>query len=481
LVRQLLSESFVIAFVGAAIGVGLAIVIVPVLIAAFPGTLPGREFVGVRWPELSVAVLAAFSTSLLFGVLPALIASRSARVSGQHASVGRAGSTRTAQLVRSSLIATEVTITLALVAGSLLLIRSFATLTSQETGFSSRDVTTAYLQIPAARFPKDADRRLVFQTLRDRLSENPNVIAAATTFPLAFDGASMGSAQRWDPALGITTPLSFSRRYVSNGYLDAMSVRLLRGRFFGDQDRADSPLVAVVNESFAKRYGQTRDVIGMRFVTGDAMTTIIGVVADIRSTYVRVTGSELMFPMSQSGLVMGSFIIRSEAPPAAIGELFRTVLREQYPFLPAGNIQPLASVIHSSVSQQRFNMSLLSVLAALALGLSVVGIYGVMAYVVSQRRREMAIRMALGAEPRRVRTLSVRQGMTPVVVGVAGGLIGAWFFTTLLKKELFQITPHDPWSFAAAAALFLAVGLTACWLPARRSARVDPVEVLRAD
>jgi predicted permease len=482
LVRQLLAESFVIAAAGATSGAVLAALLVPLLVAAFPGYLPGRELVAVRWPELAVAVVAAFATSLVFGILPAITASRSAGAAARQAE-NRVGPTRFASLTRNALVAAEVTITLALVAGSLLLIRSFAALTSQEVGFSSQNVTTASLELPSGRFPTDADRRRVFETLLDRLTAEPDIESVATTFPLAFDGASMGSKQRWDPALNMTTPLSFERHYVSPGYLDVMAVPLIRGRFFSTDDRDGSPPVVVVNEAFARKYGTTRDVIGMRFVTSDdkPMTTIVGVVADTRTNFWRPTPSDVMFPLSQTGLGMGSFVIRSRSSADAIGRRFRDILSATFPFVPVDEIAPLSDVIHSSVSVQRFNMALLAGLAVLALVLSVVGIYGVMAYVVSQRRREMAIRMALGAGAAQVRSLSVRQGLAPIVIGIAAGLVGAWFFTTLLKKELFQIQPHDPWTLIAATLLFFLVGLAACWLPARRSGHVNPVEALKAD
>lgn len=481
-IRQLLTEALVLSMAGAILGTLLAVILVPALVNAYPGFLPGREVIGVRWTELAAAAAAAFATAAIFGTVPSLLAARSGVVGNLHSSQ-RSGTTPAVVWLRNGLVVAEVVMALTLLAGSFALVRSFVTLTKQDVGFSRQNVVTAYLQIPAARFPGDAERRQVFDDLREWLLKQPDVEAAALAFPLPFDGASMGSTHRWDPALGITAPLSSGRRFVSPGYLEALSLRLTRGRFISTDDTAGSPLVAVVNESFAAKYGKTRDVVGMRFIGGphDSLITIVGVAPDIRATYLRPTAPEIWLPLSQTNLVMGSFIVKTKTPAKAISERFRQALHERYPFLPAGGIQPLTAVIDESVSPQRFNTTLLTSLAVLALTLAVVGIYGVMAYVASQRQREMAIRAALGARPQQIRALSLRQGLTPIVVGIAGGLGGAWLLTSLLKKELFQLPPHDPWTLAAPALLFLVVGLAACWIPARRSARVDPVIVLKAD
>jgi predicted permease len=481
-IRQLLTEAFVLSLVGAVLGTLLAVILVPVLVNEYPGFLPGRELIGIRWPELAAAAGAAFATAATFGTVPSMLAARSGAIEHLHSSQ-RSGTTVAVVWLRNSLVTAEVVIALTLLAGSFALIRSFVTLTTQDVGFSRQNVVTAYLQIPAARFPGDAQRRQVFDELREWLLKQPDVQAAALAFPLPFDGASMGSRYRWDPALGIAEPLSSGRRYASPGYLEALSLRLTRGRFFTDDDTAGAPPVAVVNESFAAKYGKTRDVVGLRFIGGpdDALVTIVGVAPDVRATYLRPPAPEIILPIAQANLVMGSFIVKTQTPAKAISARFRQALHERYPFLPPGSIQALTSVIDESVSPQRFNAALLSSLAALALTLAVVGIYGVMAYVASQRQREMAIRAALGALPQQIRALSLRQGLTPILIGITGGLGGAWFLTSLLKKELFQLQPHDPWTLAGSALLFFVVGLAACWIPARRSAHVDPVIVLKAD
>lgn len=482
LVRQMLAESFVVSAIGGAIGAALAFLIVPALVAAYPGDLPGRERISVSGLELAVAIGAAALTSVMFGLAPALLASRTKLANALRASTG-SGSSPLSRWLRNGLVTAEVVMALSLVAGAGLLIKSFATLTAQPVGFDTRNVLAAYMQVPTPRFPTEADRLRVFESLIDRLAQEPEVESVASTLPLPFDGSGTGLGLRWDPALGQTGLAAVSARFVSPRYADVLTVPLLRGRFIAEDDRADSPLVSVVNEAFSRQYGKTRDVIGMRVRRTDEgpWITIVGVVADVRANFLQKPRPEMIFPLAQTALAAGNFIIKTRSSPAQFAHRVRELAHDAYPNVPLGRIEPLSTIVGDSVAQRRFNMSLLVALASLALLLSVIGIYGVMAYVVAQRRREIGIRVALGAHPSQVQSLIVGQGLIPIVIGIAGGLGGAWFLTTLLKKELFEIRPHDPWTLLASATGFLIVGIAACWLPARRSSRVNPVEVLRAE
>lgn len=482
LVRQMLAESFVISAIGGSIGAALAFLIVPALVAAYPGSLPGRERIGVSGFELVVAIGAALLTNVMFGLAPALLASRTKLTNALRPSPG-AGASPIARWLRNGLVTAEVVMTLSLVAGAGLLIKSFATLTAQPVGFDTRNVLAAYMQVPTPRFPTEGERLRVFESLLDRLAQEPDVESVATTLPLPFDGSGTGLALRWDPALGFSGSAAASARFVSPRYADVLSVPLLRGRFIAKDDRPEAPLVAVVNESFSRQYGRTRDVIGMRMrrTENGPWITIVGIVADVRANFLQKPRPEIVFPVAQTALAAGNFIIKTRSNPTQFAHRVRQVAHDAYPNVPMGRIEPMDVIVGDSVAQRRFNMSLLVALALLALLLSVIGIYGVMAYVVTQRRREMGIRVALGAHPAQVQALVVRQGLIPIVIGIAGGLAGAWFLTALLTKELFEIKPHDPWTLAASAVAFLAVGLAACWLPARSSSRVNPVEVLRAE
>jgi predicted permease len=481
LVRQLLTESLVLGVIGSVGGAMLASLLVPALVHAYPGFLPGREFAGVRWTELAAAMATALATAALFGTIPASLAGRAGASAAAPSSV-RVGRSRSTAWLQQSVIAIEVVIALTLVAGSFLLIRSFAGLVRQPIGFSSDGVIAVELQMSSAVAANDDGRRHIFADLQDAFAHVAGVDRAATVFPAPFDLASMGSSFRWDPALGVDAPVSSERRYASEGYLDALSIPLMRGRFFTAADDDGAPLVAVVNESFAKRYGPSvGDVVGKRFLSGNQFVTIVGVIADIRTIYTRPEQPAVVFPHAQGHLTMGTFLLSTSMPAHALDAALQRIRRERAPRLLIGPSQSLDELIGSSVSDRRFNMALLTAVAGLALVLAVVGIYGVMAHAMSERRREMAIRIAMGAAPSQIRRLSLRHGLAPLSVGLAGGLAGAWLLTSLLRHQVFGVTPHDPWTLAAASAAFVSVGLLACWVPARRSTRADPASLLRSE
>jgi putative ABC transport system permease protein len=482
LVRQVLAESLTLSAAGSALGVVLASWLVPVLVTAYPGALPGRERIAVSIPELIVAGGCAGLTALVFGLAPAVLGSRADLMAGLHATT-RIGVSRRMRWLRSGLIVAEGAITLSLLAGGALLIRSFATLTAQPVGFDASNVMTARISLPAARFTTDVQRRTFFDGLLARLGREPDVAAEASTFPLPFDGGGMGAVYLRDPADSDTHPLVADLRYVSPGYLDTLHVPLRRGRFFTEADAAGRPLVAVANETFDRQYGATRDVVGMRFRPApDApWITIVGVVGDVRAAFLRKVRPQLMFPFDQSSQRTTTVVVRTRVAAARFAPRLRALVREMDPDLALTNVEPLTTVVGDSVARQRFNMALMVALASLAVVLVAVGIYGVVAYLVGQRTREVGIRLALGARPGQVQALVVRQGLVPILAGIGGGLGGAWYLTTLLRTQLFEVRPHDPWALAAAAGGFFLVGLAACWLPSRRTSRVDPVTVLRTE
>ena len=482
LVRQLLAESFVLSAIGGTLGTGIAYVLVPALVAAYPGSLPGRDRITVSVAELLVAVGGAVLTTILFGLAPAILGSRVEPAAGLRATP-RVGPSRVTHLLRNALVAAEVVITLSLLAGAALLIKSFATLTAQPVGFDASNVLTANVSLPTPRFPTDEQRRGFFSDLIERVSHEPDVVGVATTLPLPFDGHGIGSMFLWDPANGSPKRLVGDIQYVSPGYLDVLKIRLVDGRFFAADDTSTNPLVAVVNEEFSRVHGVSRDVIGMRFQRGAGAPwiTIIGVIANARATFFRQPQPQVIFPLAQSGPGSMTLAVRTRTSPARFVPRLREIVRAADPALPLTSVEALAFIIGDSVAQRRFNMSLLVALASLAVLLSVVGVSGVMTYVVGQRTRELGIRLALGARPSQVQVLVVRQGLMPIIAGIAGGVGGAWFLTTLLKKELFRVTPHDPWPLALASIGLLVVGALACWIPSRRTARIDPIKILKVE
>jgi putative ABC transport system permease protein len=482
LVRQLLTESVTLATGGAVLGTALAYATVPALLAAYPGALPGNERISVSILELTFAVAVALATAALFGLAPAVAGVRARLTLGLGTSA-RAGTSRSTRMLQHGLVAAEAALTLTLVAGAVLLIKSFSTLVSQPLGFSATNVLATKVSLPVPRFPTEGERRIFLENLLNRLEAEPNIAAVTTALPLPFDRSSMGMGFRPDPASGRKGMMAAAVRHVSPSYLDTLGMSLLRGRFFDESDSGAAPAVAVVNDAFARRYGEGRDVLGMRLLTSDGVTvlTVIGVTANARVDFRSLPPAEVMLPLAQTPAMAATIAVRTRSNPILFAPRLREIIKNADGNLPLAEIAPLTAVIGMSVANQRFNMGLLVALASLAIGLAAIGIYGVTAFIVGRRTREIGIRLALGATAFDVRWLVVRQGILPVVIGCVAGLGGAWLLTTLLKKELFKVQPHDPWVLGCAIAVLLCVGFLACWLPARRVARIDAGQVLRSD
>lgn len=481
LVRQLGTEGLVLAALGAVGGLVLAYWAVPALVASYPGSLPGREAIGVSGPELAVAIGLAFFTSVLFALAPAIVNARPNLANGMKG-VTRSGAAG-ARFVRGALVATEVALALILLSGAGLLVRSFLRLTDQPVGFVPSNVLTAQVTLPAAKYATDDRRRLFFEALIERLSTVPDALVASASTSLPFGMDDMGRAFRGEPLDGKPTVLAVNVRTVSRSYFEALQVPIVRGRGFAASDGPGAEPVAIVNAAFARRYGNTRDVIGLRLQrqANAPWITIVGVSGDTQTTYAAPPRPELFLPLSQSAPVVMRLAVRARATPDRLVPQIRRTVREIDPDLAVTQMASMAELMDTSVTEQRFNMWLLSLFAGLAASLAAIGIFGVMAYLVRLRTREIGIRLALGARPGQIKRMLIRQGLQPMIVGSVAGLIGAWMLSGLLKSQLFQIAPHDPWTLAVATGAFVVIGMTACWLPARQTGTVDPVSVLRVE
>ncbi len=481
LIRQLVVESLVLTGAGGMAGLVLATWLVPVLAASYPGALPGRQAISIGVAEVAAAIGFSVLVGIAFSLLPAFLASRPnlAAVGGMT----RATSTRGARALRTGLLIAEVALALMLLSGAGLLIRSVAGLVAQPLGFEARGVLTAEVALPTGTYPTDDDRRTFFETLFARLESHPAVASASGSTALPFGLNDMGMGFRGEPADGKPTNIFAGTRTVTPQYLDALLIPLRRGRFFTPADAATSELVAVVNEAFVARHAKQRDVMSLRLRRTDTSPwiTIVGVIGGARSNYFSDARAEIYFPMTQSPSNSMRLAIRTRNDPGRFGRELRDVVRAIDPNLPVGSLQTFESLLGASIAERTFNRGLLTGFAALAALLAAVGIYGVMSYVVNLRRREMGVRLALGARPGQVVALAVRQGLVPLAAGLGAGLAGAWWLTGLLKTQLFGITPHDPWTLILVSVGFLAVGALACWVPARRTGRVDPVVVLRSE
>ncbi|MEZ5317341.1 MAG: ABC transporter permease [Vicinamibacterales bacterium] len=486
LARQSLTESVLLALAGAAFGTVIAIWGVGVLVAmAPPYTLPTPETIGVRWPVLAVTAAAAGLTGLLFGLAPALVASSAAVARGLGSGTRElAGGLSWArrQRLRASLVAGEVALAIVLLAGAGLLIRSFETLLGQAPGFRPDHLLTAQVTLPRARYETPESRLGFWRDLTARLRALPGVTDAAGSNALPFS--------LWEWQTGFTVVgredvpnEGAGSRTVTPGYFETLGIPVLAGRTFTAADVASSEPVAVVSDVFVRLHMAGLAPVGQRIRTSkdEPPITIVGVVGATRHLGLdEAPRAEIYQPLAQvpdtSTLLLA---LRTTGDPDAVAPGLRAAVTGLDPALPVEGLTTMEGLLGNRLAERRFYVTLLSLFAALALALAATGIYGVMAFVVAQGRREIGIRLALGARPSQVRRRVVRQGLLVVGLGAAVGLVGARWLSGLLEARLFETSTGDPATYATAAIGLLAVATLACWIPARRTSAVDPAGVLR--
>src|SRR5687767_3212469 len=484
-VRLLLTENLLLALVGGALGVALAWFSVRTLVTLGGDFLPRASDVRLDLGVLAFAVGVTLLTGLVAGLWPALRASSprlaGALREGARGSSGGAASHR----ARAALVGAEVALAVVLVTGAGLMLRSFERLTSVNPGFRPEGAPLARFHLQAEGpppWPFPEERRRVIERVR----QIPGVtVAGATTFAPFTDGQAeprpFSIPGQPAPARG-EEPL-VRMQPVSPGYLKALGVPLLAGEDIdavaGDSTAAPS---AIISERMAQRFWPGQNALGKSFMIGTRIVRVIGVAGDVRSTRLdSIAGYTAYVPDRLLPRVHVSLVVRTEGDPARLVGPVRAAIREVLPRQPILQIVPMEDKVAAAAATPRFFTTLVSVFGALALTLAAVGLYGVVAYVVRQREREIGVRVALGASPARVVGLMVRRGMAPVLAGLAVGLALALFATRLLRSLLYEVSASDPVTFVGVAALLAAVALVASWLPARRAARVDPTVTLRAD
>lgn len=480
LVRQVLIEGSVLAVAGGAIGVAAAAWAVPAIAALAPTWLPGAPDLAVRMPDVVAALALSVAAGLLFSALPALFVTRG-RVSIGDFSARGSTSSQQQRRTRAWLVAAQVAVALVLLSGAGLLTRSFVQLTAQPIGFSTDHVLTAELSLPRAAYAAEPERRQLFTSLIDRIAVQPGVVSATASSALPFTWWEWMDGFR---VLGQAAPETISAAYrvVTPGYFDTMAVPLLRGRGFSAADAATAPRVAVANDTFARAYARFGDVVGLALQREgtEAPITIVGVSGDTRHrSFERPAQPELYLPVAQWGPTSMTLAVRTAGDPMRFAPVLRRELAALDPSLPLAEVRPLTAWVGDAVAERRFYMVLLGLFAGIAGLLAAGGIYGVMAYLVSLRMREIGIRLALGATSRGVRAMVIRQGMLPVLFGLTVGLVATLATSRVLEDQLFQLEPRDPVTIGAAAGLFVLAALAACWIPSRRTTSADPAIVLR--
>jgi putative ABC transport system permease protein len=484
LTRQVLTESLVLAAIGGVAGVLVALWGTSALMALSPPDLPRAEQIGVNGPVVALAAIVALLTGLFFGLAPALQA-RAVSLGSVLREGGRGAAGDRVGRLRPVLIAAQVALALVLLVGAGLLIRSFAALQATDPGFRTENVLSFRLTLPASRYPSGAAIREFQRELTARMEAMPEVDAVrsiSTLFlprlpnmaPIAIEGRELepGAQQA-----SVTSDL------VDPGFFAALGVPLVRGRDFGAEDGPGGVPAAVVNATFARRYFSGEDPVGRRFSWTDSPEyTIVGVVADTRrSGLAEPVRAEGYRPTTQELSRSMEYLVTTRRDPLAVVPELRAVLRDLDPGLPIVQLRTVEQALAESVATRRFVMVLLAGFAAVALALAAVGIYGVLAYLVGQRTREIGIRVALGASRRDVLALVLRDSVTSVVPGVILGLAGALVLTRLLGGQLHAISPTDPATFGTVTVLLLGVALVASAVPARRAANTEPMVTLKEE
>jgi putative ABC transport system permease protein len=490
IVRQLMTESMLLAILGGALGVLLAWWGVRLLVDLNPTNIPRLENIRldgrVLWFTLGLSLL----TGLIFGLAPALQTSQlnlgEMLKEGGRTGVGGAGGRR-AQRIRGGFIIAEVALTLALLVGAGLLIRSFWQLQQVDPGFRTDHLLMVRISLSGSNYTEGAQAVTFFDRLQERLAATPGVVSASATTGIMLrklaTSASFTIENRPQDPNEPGLELPFDR--VQPNYFQTMGMQLLMGRTFTAQDGRDSPRVAIVNETFVKRYFPNDDPVGKRFTFGrpgpnTRWTTIVGVVRDTkRQGLDQPVRIESWMPIAQRPAGSMEVVLRTTGDPLALSNAVREAVWSLDRNLPIPTIQTVEHILSQRVAQQRLNMLLLVLFASIALILAAVGIYGVMSYAVTQRTNEIGIRMALGAQARDVLRMVIWRGMALALIGVALGLAAALALTRVMKNLLFDVSTTDPVTFAAIPVLLTGVAFIACWIPARRATKVDPLDALR--
>jgi putative ABC transport system permease protein len=485
IVKQLLTESLVLSIVGGLIGLLFAAACTDLIMKFVPTDIPRIEEVGIDETVLAFSLGLAVLTSALSGLAPALQGSlldlnEALKDVGRSATVGQ-GRSR----LRSLLIVSEIALALALMIGAGLLIKSFQRLRHTSPGFAPQSVLTASVSLSSVRYSNDAQQVEFYRRAIERISNIPGVEAVGAIYPLPYGDGGLSSTftivDQPDPGPGARPRAN--GRMITSGYIRTMGIPLIKGRLLTDRDGADAPKVLLVNETLVRRYFPRQDPIGKRLKLGlnQIDGEIVGVVGDVRDRALnKEAPPEFYLPYRYMTPSSMSFAARVKTgDPLNLAASLRAAVQEIDKDLPVYQVRTMESRVSDSLTRQRFSMTLLAALAGLALALSVAGIFSVISSLVAQRTHEIGIRTALGAQRRDVLRLILRQGMKLTIIGLGVGLVLSFALTRLMEEFLYQVKPTDPMTFVIIPLILAGVALAACWIPAWRATKVDPLVVLR--
>src|SRR6185503_2446646 len=492
-VQQMLTESLVVALAGGIAGLLVAawgLAAFRTIVPAQFETLPGIAAVGIDGRVLAAAFGLSALTGMIFGIVPALVASDS-RIGTAltEETRGSSGSVRAGRF-RAALVVAELALSLVLLAGAALLIVSFRNLINVSPGFQPDQLVFTRLSLPGARYGQHARTVAFFDALYERLRAAPGLQRVGATTSLPFDGAdSRLNLVIEHKTTAFPFPVRLHPRIVSTEYFQTMGIPLMRGRAFTGRDTDSTPNVVVINEAAARRYWPNEDPIGQRISLGatDDWRQIVGIVGDTRDEGLDAeTDPAGYLPQHQVFLSLGNafertitVVARTTGDTASAASMLRTAVASIDPQLPIGLVRPMDELIGDSIAPRRLNFVLVSAFALVALVLTAAGLYGVMAYAVAQRTREIGVRMALGASRRQVLAMMFRQGGTMTAAGIGLGIAGALLLTRSMRSLLFGVSAADPAVYVGVSALLAVVAIVAVAVPSSRATRIDPLLALR--
>jgi len=483
LVRQMLTEGIVLACIGSVAGLLVGYLGVKALVALTMQQLPVGTTATLHLPVVGFTLALAVVTGLIFGVVPAIAVIRGNAASMLKDDATRGSASRSTGWMRAALVVGETAVALMLLVGAGLLIKSFANLRGVDPGFESENVLTAQIALPSARYATAADRWAFWQRLIEKARQVPGATAVGLTSNVPFSGnVSSGSYSIVGYTPGPGEPQPHARQEVVGAdYFRVMQIPLVEGRFFTDGDTPDSAPVAIVDQYLVDRYFKGRSAIGQEIRRGGGNIRIVGVVGTINAIDLGqpVTKERIYRPLSQNTIGGMALVLKAGLEPTQLASQVRAAVREIDPEQPVADIRTMEGWMDRSLEVRRAPMTLLTIFGAVALTLSAVGIYGVLAYSVTQRVREFGIRQALGADRGSILSLVLKQGLVRVALGVALGIAGAMTLSSYLESLLFGVTARDVPVFASVTVVLFAVAMLACYIPAKRATRVDPMVALR--
>ncbi len=482
-IRQSLVESLLLATIGGALGLFLAIWTVAWLLSHLPDGFPRASEISINSSVFVFTAFVSVLSGIVFGLVPA-IQSSTGNVN-EVLKAGGKGSVASGNRLGRLLVVAEVALSLILFIGAGLLLKSFWRLTNVNPGFESSNLLTLHVSLPERKYSEPAQVIEFYRQLPERLGALPGVRAVSAVNRLPISGGDPHGDLTIEGrpfAAGETPTVSF-RRILPN-YFRGMGIPLLKGREFDNRDTGGQPDVVIINQKMAKRYWPNDDAVGKRIKIGPVESapwaTIVGVVGDVNHTGLDVEPDLATYePHGKRPWSEMILLLRTSGDPLTIASAVQADLKSAEKEILIEDVVTMDRRLSKSIAPQRLNLVLLGTFAFMALVLAAVGIYGVMAHSVTQRTQEIGIRMALGAQLKDVLAMVLRNGMLPALIGVAIGLAGAFWLTRLMSKLLFGVTPTDALTFAAVAAVLIVVAFFACLIPARRATRVDPLEALR--